>query len=31
MFGVVFQVGGNYKTFDESATIAGVALQHPPI
>ena len=26
MFGVVFQVGGNYKTFDESATIAGVAL-----
>ena len=24
MLGVVFQVGGNYKTFDESATIAGV-------
>ena len=24
MLAVVFQVGGNYKTFDESATIAGI-------
>ena len=26
LFGVVFQVGGNYKTFDESVTIGGGTL-----
>jgi opacity protein-like surface antigen len=24
MFGIVFQIGGNYKTFEESATVGGI-------